>query len=124
MYIRCTRVIFRYKNSLKLTCVCVLEEKVKQIKTKTWLYLSIQEEERLSQKVKEYPALFDKQAKGYKQKDIVNNAQRKVAEALDFTENGKLHFKSNHQSKKYPENLMAVFQKKEKIELDKLTHKN
>ena len=51
--------------------------------------LSIQEEEKLAEKVKQYPALYDKRAKGYKEKDVVKNAQGKVSEALDFTENGK-----------------------------------
>ena len=36
--------------------------------------LSIKEEEQLSDKVKEFPVLYDKAAKGYKEKDAVNNA--------------------------------------------------
>ena len=36
--------------------------------------LSIKEEEQLSDKVKEFPVLYDKAAKGYKEKDTVNNA--------------------------------------------------
>ena len=52
--------------------------------------LTIKEEEILGEKVKEYPALYDKTAKGYKEKDVVENAWRKVAESLDFAENGRL----------------------------------
>ena len=48
--------------------------------------LSITEEEQLSEKVKEFPLLYSKIAKGYKEKDAVNNAWRSVAETLDFAE--------------------------------------
>ena len=50
--------------------------------------LSIKEEEQLSEKVKEFPVLYDKTAKGYREKDAVNNAWRSVAETLDFAEDG------------------------------------
>ena len=46
--------------------------------------LSIKEEE-LSEKVKEFPLLYNKApAKGYNEKDAVNNAWWSVAETLDF----------------------------------------
>ena len=50
--------------------------------------LSIKQEEQLSEKVKEYPVLYDKAAKGYKENDAVNNAWRSVPETLDFAEDG------------------------------------
>ena len=50
--------------------------------------LSIKEEEQLSEKVKEFPALYDKAAKRYKQKDAVNNVWRRVAETLDVAGDG------------------------------------
>ena len=51
--------------------------------------LSIKEEEQLSEKVKEFPGLlYDKAAKGYREKDAVNNAWRSAAETLDFAEDG------------------------------------
>ena len=50
--------------------------------------LSIKKEEQLSEKLKEFPVLYDKVAKGYKEKDAVNNAWRSVAETLDFDEDG------------------------------------
>ena len=50
--------------------------------------LSIKEEEQLSEKVKEFPVLYDKAAKGYREKDAVNNAWRSAAETLDFAEDG------------------------------------
>ena len=46
--------------------------------------LSIKEEEQLSEKVKEFPVLCDKAAKRYREKDVINNAWRSGAEALDF----------------------------------------
>ena len=48
--------------------------------------LSIKEAEQLSEKVKKFPVLYDKAAKGYKEKDEVNNPWRSVEETLDFTE--------------------------------------
>ena len=50
------------------------------------MFLSITEEEQLSEKVKEFPLSYGKIAKGYKEKDAVNNAWRSVAETLDFAE--------------------------------------
>ena len=52
--------------------------------------LSLQEEEILSEKVKQFPVLYDKTVKGYKEKDVVKNAWNKVAESLDFVENSKI----------------------------------
>ena len=51
--------------------------------------LTLQEEEILSEKVKQFPVLYDKTVKGYKEKDVVKNAWDKVAESLDFVENSK-----------------------------------
>ena len=67
------------------------EEKAKNnniIKNKMAASLSLQEEEMLAERVKEVPALHDKQAKSYKEKGVVKNAWGKVAENLDFVENG------------------------------------
>jgi len=50
--------------------------------------LSIQQEEILAFKVKEYPCLFDKTNKGYKEKDCVANAWKEVTDSLEFIENG------------------------------------
>ena len=46
--------------------------------------LSIKEEKQLSEKVKKIPVLYDKAAKGYKEKDAVNNACRSAEETLNF----------------------------------------
>ena len=51
--------------------------------------LTLQEEEILSEKVKQFPVLYDKTVKGYKEKDVLKNAWDKVAESLDFVENSK-----------------------------------
>ena len=50
--------------------------------------LSIKEEEQLSEKAKEFPVLYDKAAKGYREKDAVNNTRTSVAETLDFAKDG------------------------------------
>ena len=50
--------------------------------------LSLEQEEILAFRVKEYPCLFDKTDKGYKEKDCVANAWKEVADSLEFTENG------------------------------------
>lgn len=52
--------------------------------------ISLQEEEMLSEKVKKYPVLYDKQCKGYKEKDAVENAWTAVAKELEFVENGEI----------------------------------
>ena len=51
---------------------------------------SLNEEEMLAEKVKQYPVLYDKQCKGYKEKDAVGNAWTAVANELEFAENGKI----------------------------------
>ena len=48
--------------------------------------LSIKEGEQLSEKVKEFPVLYDKAAKRYREKDVINNAWRSGVEALHFAE--------------------------------------
>ena len=48
--------------------------------------LSIKEGEQLSEKVKEFPVLYDKAAKRYRGKGVINNAWRSGAEALHFAE--------------------------------------
>ena len=42
----------------------------------------------LPEKVKGFPVLYDKRVKGFKEKDAVQNAREKLAESLDFAENG------------------------------------
>ena len=42
----------------------------------------------LAEKVQGFPVLYDKIVKGFKEKDAVQNAREKVAESLDFEENG------------------------------------
>ena len=51
--------------------------------------LSLQEDELLSEEVRSFPCVYDKSQKGYKEKDVVRNAWSKVAEKLDFIEDGK-----------------------------------
>ena len=50
--------------------------------------LCLQEEEMLVEKVKGFPVSYDKRA--FKEKDAVQSAREKVAENLEFTENGHL----------------------------------
>ena len=50
--------------------------------------LCSQEEEMLAEKVQGFPVLYDKRVKGFKEKNAVQNAWEKVAESLDFAENG------------------------------------
>ena len=50
--------------------------------------LCLQIEEMLAEKVQGFPVLYDKIVKGFKEKDAVQNAREKVAESLDFEENG------------------------------------
>ena len=50
--------------------------------------LCLAHEERLSEIVKTLPYLDDKTTKGYKEKDVSANAWNKVAEQLDFIEDG------------------------------------
>ena len=48
--------------------------------------LALADEERLNEKVKMYPCLYDKTTKGYKEKDILQNSWNAVAELLEFVE--------------------------------------
>ena len=50
--------------------------------------LCLQEQEMLAEKVQGFPVLYDKRVKGFKEKDAVQNTWEKVAESLDFAENG------------------------------------
>ena len=50
--------------------------------------LCLQEEDMLAEKVQGFPVLYDKRLKGFKEKDAVQSAWEKVAESLDFEENG------------------------------------
>ena len=52
---------------------------------------SLQEYEELAESVRKYPCLYDKSKKEYKDRNVVSNAWRKVAEDLDFVENGQLN---------------------------------
>ena len=46
--------------------------------------LTLQEEKILCEKVKRYPVLFDKQLKGYKEKDVVANSWIAVAKEIEI----------------------------------------
>ena len=50
--------------------------------------LCLQKEEMLAEKVQGFPVLYDKRVKGFKERDAVQNAWEKVAESLNFEENG------------------------------------
>ena len=50
--------------------------------------LALADEERLSEKVKMYPCLYDKTTKGYKEKDVLQNSWNAVAELYEFVEDG------------------------------------
>ena len=50
--------------------------------------LSIQENELLSVEVRKYPCLYDKSKKEYRNKIVVANAWKEVADQLPFTNNG------------------------------------
>jgi hypothetical protein len=52
-------------------------------------HLSLLDEEKLTETIRNYPVLYDKSHKGYKERDAVSNAWREVADVLDFVENGK-----------------------------------
>lgn len=51
--------------------------------------LCLADEERLSEVIKNFPCLFDKSAKGYKEKDVTANAWESVASKLEFITDGK-----------------------------------
>ena len=50
--------------------------------------LCLANEEGLSEIVKTLPCLYDKTTKGYNEKDVSANTWNKVAEQLDFIEDG------------------------------------
>ena len=50
--------------------------------------LCLQQEEMLPEKMEVFPILNDERVRGFKEKDSVQNTWEKVAESLDFTENG------------------------------------
>ena len=49
--------------------------------------LSLVDKEKLSETVRNFPVLYDKSKKGYKDRDAVKNAWTEVARSLDFIEN-------------------------------------
>ena len=52
--------------------------------------LLLQEYEELAEAVREYPCLYDKAKKVYKDKIVTKNVQKEFADQLIFIENGKL----------------------------------
>ena len=46
--------------------------------------LTLQEQGILCEKVKQYPVLFDKQLKGYREKDVVTNTWNAVAKEIEI----------------------------------------
>ena len=60
--------------------------------TKRSLSLSIEDNERLSEVVRQFPCLYDKSKKEYKDKNVVENAWKNVAQNLDFIPDGKARF--------------------------------
>ena len=53
--------------------------------------LSFEENEQLSEVVREFPCLYDKSKKEYKDENVVENAWKQVAEKLEFLSDGKKH---------------------------------
>ena len=51
--------------------------------------LSKVQEENLCELVRQYPVIFDKSHKGYKEKEVEENAWQEIASALDFLSIGK-----------------------------------
>ena len=58
--------------------------------------LCLHKQEMLAEKVQSFPVLYDKRVTGFKEKDAVQNAWEKVAESLDFEENGNFIRASNN----------------------------
>ena len=52
--------------------------------------LSLQQEAQLADEVRLLPCLYDKTEKGYKEADVVADAWDRIAEKLDFIEDGKV----------------------------------
>ena len=51
--------------------------------------LSLEENEQLSEVVREFPCLYDKSKKEYKGKNVVVNAWKQVAKKLEFSSDSK-----------------------------------
>ena len=51
--------------------------------------LSIVREENLCELVRQYPVIFDKSRKDYKEKDVKESAWQEIPSALDFLSTGK-----------------------------------
>ena len=51
--------------------------------------LPLQENEELAETVRTFPCLYGKSKKEYKDKNVVQNAWKEVADQLDFIENSK-----------------------------------
>ena len=51
--------------------------------------MSLQENEELAETLRTFPCLYDKSKKEYKDKNVVQNAWKEVADQLDFIENSK-----------------------------------
>ena len=49
---------------------------------------SVQENEELAEVIRKYPCLHDKSKKEYKDKTVVENGWKEVADQLDFIQNG------------------------------------
>ena len=52
--------------------------------------LTLEENERLSEAVRQFPCLYDKSKKEYKDKNVVENAWKDVAKSLEFLPDGKI----------------------------------
>ena len=73
------------------------------------MQLNLKEEEMLAEKVKLFPVLYNKQEKGYKEKDVVINAWNAVANELEFVENGKkFFFKKNKHNIEIENSLIYI----------------
>ena len=57
-------------------------------------FLNISEEEKLCEVVRDYPILYDKSQKGYKERDAVENAWNEVSSLLDFVQSGTMALNS------------------------------
>ena len=53
--------------------------------------LDINQEENLWELVRQFPVIFDKSHKGYKEKDAEVNAWNEIANSLDFIHDGMYH---------------------------------
>ena len=51
--------------------------------------LSIVQKENLCELVRQYPVIYDKSYKGYKEKNVEENAWQEIASALDFLSSSK-----------------------------------